>query len=227
MNLLNGRSVRLAAVCRHSWLRAAPPGPLRIAPSEVVFVTLHERQRILDCGVHVLQREVIVVLETLEASTEHAAQGLDGAVLPAPGLDWAIAHSIRVDADARRISQALTEPEYLEAWISMPDQVEGSSIIASKRPNGYRLDQYRAGRVVTSIVGSFLFRHQRKMRLSWRTMCRPNLAESLVDFRIRGNFGSSVIELRQTNFVSADDRLWHQTLWQCSLETLALILRAI
>ena len=30
---------------------------------------------------------------------------------------------IGVDADARRISQALTEPEYLEAWITMPDQV--------------------------------------------------------------------------------------------------------
>lgn len=176
---------------------------------------------------HVLQIEVIVVFETLEASPKQPAQHLRPRAHPTSSLDWSIAHSVSVDADARRVSQALTEPEYLEAWISMPDQVEGSWIIASKRSNGYGLDHWRAGRIVTSVVSSFLFCHQRKMRLSWRTMCGTNLAESLVDFRIRGNFGGSVIELRQTNFVSAADRLWHQTLWQRSLETLALIVRSM
>jgi len=145
----------------------------------------------------------------------------------APGSDWVIALSISVDADARRISQVLTEPEYLEAWISMPDQAEGSSIVASKWANGYRLDHWRAGRVVTSIIGSFFFCHQRKKRLSWRNVGRPNFAESLVDFRIRGNFGSSVLELRQTAFISADGYLWHQKLWHRSLGTLALILRSM
>jgi hypothetical protein len=177
---------------------------------------------------HALPRcEVKFVVETLSASPQQAVQGFSPAVHPAPRSDWAIALSIDVDADARRISQALTEPEYLEAWISMPDQSEGSSIVASKRANGYGLDHWRAGRVVTSIVGSFLSRHQRKMRLSWRNLCRPLSAESLVDFRIRGNFGSSVLELRQTAFISADDYLWHQTLWQRSLGSLALILRSM
>ena len=32
----------------------------------------------------------------------------------------------------------------------MPDQSEGSSIVASKRTNGYGLDHWRAGRVVTA-----------------------------------------------------------------------------
>lgn len=194
---------------------------------EIDFVTPQDRVRVLDRGVHILKKEVIVVLETLEASPEQPAQGLNHTVLPAPKLDWVIALSISVDADARRISQALTEPEYLEAWISMPDQVEGSSIVASKRSDGYGLDHWRAGRVVTSIIGSFLFCHRRKMRLSWRNTCRPNFAESFVDFRIRGNFGSSVLELRQTALVSADAYLWHQTLWQRSLETLALIVRSM
>jgi len=166
------------------------------------------------------------VVETLLGSPQQAVQGLTPALRPAPRTNWAIALSISVDADARRISQALTEPEYLEAWISMPDQSEGSSIVASKRANGYGLDHWRAGRVVTSIIGSFLTCHQRKMRLSWRNVCRPHSAESLVDFRIRGNFGSSVLELRQTAFISAEDYLWHQTLWQRSLESLALVLRS-
>ena len=166
------------------------------------------------------------MIEILEASPEQPAQRPHSCVPRMSHSDWAIVLSISVDADARRISQALTEPEYLEAWISMPDQAEGSSIIASKRADGYGLDHWRAGRVVASIIGSFLSCHQRKMRLRWRKECSPSFAESMVDFRIRGNFASSVLELRQTAFISADDYLWHQTLWQRSLETLALILRA-
>jgi hypothetical protein len=167
------------------------------------------------------------LVATLLDSPQQAVQGINPAVRQAPRLGLAIALSVNVDADARRISQALTEPEYLEAWICMPDQAEGSSIVASKRTNGYGLDHWRAGRVVTSIIGSFLSCHQRKMRLSWRNLRGPNSAESLVDFRIRGNFGSSVLELRQTAFISADDYLWHRTLWQRSLESLALILRSM
>ena len=167
------------------------------------------------------------MIEILEASPEQPAQRSHSCARPMSHSDWAIVLSIGVDADARRISQALTEPEYLEAWISMPDQSEGSSIVASKRANGYGLDHWRSGRVVTSIICSFLSCHRRKMRLRWRKVCSESFAESLVDFRIRGNFGSSVLELRQATFISADDHLWHLTLWQRSLETLALILRSM
>jgi hypothetical protein len=179
----------------------------------------------LDCGVHVLRIEVIVVLETLEASPMQPAPRLRPIVLPAPEQVRTIALSVEVDADARRISQALTEPEYLEAWICMPDHTGNSQIVASKREDGYRLDQIRAGCFVASFIGSFLFCHQRKMRLSWRDVADPGMTESLVDFRIRGNFASSIIELRHTALPSPREFFWHQQLWGVSLDRLATILR--
>ncbi len=106
--------------------------------------------------------------------------------------------SINVNADTHRICQALTVPEYLEAWIRIPDQPAGSQTLAYEHANGYRLDHSAAGRIVASIHGSYLFRHRRKMRLFWRTTRGLTCAESLVDFRLRGNFGSSILELRQT-----------------------------
>jgi hypothetical protein len=151
--------------------------------------------------------------------------------------DWAIALSVTVDADARRISQALTEPEYLEAWIVMPDQspdqapdhlpdhAKDSWIVASRNANGYRLDHCRAGRVISSVMGTFLFCHQRKMRLLWRNFGPSELAESLVDFRIRGKFASSVLELRHTALRSSDEFHWHQELWRASFARLASVLR--
>lgn len=175
---------------------------------------------------HVLKSEVIVVLETLEGSPEQPAQQLRSHVLSAPRPVRTIALSVVVDADARRISQALTEPEYLEAWICMPDRTADSQIVVSKRADGYRLDQVRAGSSVASFVGSFLFCHQRKMRLSWRDVADPGMTESLVDFRIRGNFASSILELRHTALPSAREFFWYQQLWGVSLARLATILRS-
>jgi hypothetical protein len=108
----------------------------------------------------------------------------------------------------------------------MPDQQNGSSIFASGTPNGYRLDHCRAGRIVTSVSGSFLFCHRRKMRLSWSTVGRPEHSASVVDFRIRGNFGSSVLQLRHTALHSTGELLWHQQLWLCSLHRLSGLLHS-
>lgn len=139
--------------------------------------------------------------------------------------EWSIAMSIDVDADAVRIFHALTVPEYLEAWISMPGEPEGSAVVASAAENGYRLDQYSAGSVALSIASSYLFCHHRKMRLFWRKTRSLICSESLVDFRLRGNFASSILELRHTAIASADEYLWHQSFWHGSLQKLAFLLR--
>jgi hypothetical protein len=172
------------------------------------------------------------VADTLQAPLGPAARDSFPAALVSPNVfappneDWAVFLSIGVDADARRISQALTEPEYLEAWIMIPGEGGESPIRATKKANGYRLDQYCAGRVIASFVGSFLFCHQRKMRLTWHNAARTDLPESLIDFRIRGNFGSSILELRHMALQSADDFFWYQQLWSASLPRLASILRS-
>ncbi|MGA2908720.1 MAG: hypothetical protein ABSE36_13540 [Terracidiphilus sp.] len=166
------------------------------------------------------------MLETLEAPPEQPAQRLRLCVLPVSRPVPAIALSVAVDADARRISQALTEPEYLEAWISLPNHSKDSRIIASKSADGYRLDQIRAGCSIASFVGSFLFCHQRKIRLSWRDVADPGMTETLVDFRIRGNFASSILELRHTALPSDREFFWYQQLWGVSLARLATILRS-
>jgi hypothetical protein len=143
-----------------------------------------------------------------------------------PETNWTIDLAIDVDADTRRIFQALTVPEYLEAWIDMPDQAEGSRVVASMETNGYRLDHYSGDHATVHITGSYLFCHQRKLRLFWRKICPHSSTESLVDFRLRGNFGSSILELRHSALGSADEFYWHRRLWQGSLEKLALLFRS-
>ncbi|MGB8031998.1 MAG: hypothetical protein WCF30_20290 [Terracidiphilus sp.] len=145
---------------------------------------------------------------------------------PACEANWTVAKSIGVDACTRRIFQALTLPEYLEAWIEMPDQTADSFVVASQDANGYRLSHCFAGRTAVSIASSYLFCHLRKMRMLWRKTRGPICAESVVDFRLRGNFGSSILELRHTELDSAEEFFWYQRLWQGSLKKLASLLRS-
>lgn len=136
----------------------------------------------------------------------------------------AINLAIDVDAETRRIFQALTVPEYIEAWITFPGQTGDSVIRAVEEGNGYRLDHYSAGRRETSIRSAYLFRHNRKMRMFWEKTQESNCDASLVDFRLRGNFGSSLLELRHTAIKSCAELDWHTSLWQDSLARLASLL---
>jgi hypothetical protein len=140
--------------------------------------------------------------------------------------DGSIAMSVCVNADAERIFQALTVPEFLETWISLPDRSNDSVLHATQHTNGYQLDHCCAGRMPTRITGYFLFCHRRKMRLVWRKAHGARHHRSVVDFRIRGNFGSSVLKLRHMELGSAEETLWHHELWQRSLERLASLLRS-
>src|ERR1700722_2178675 len=170
-------------------MRAAPPGKQQLVPLKDEFITLPVWMHHLDCGVHCVNGEVNLLLAALQESDTlqaipaqdiHSGDLLYPAIAASPDEDWAVFLTIGVDADARRISQALTEPEYLEAWITLPDLAEDSRIVATKKADGYRLNNYRADRIIASFVGSFLFCHQRKMRLSWRDTARTDLPESRV-----------------------------------------------
>jgi hypothetical protein len=163
------------------------------------------------------------VIETLPHSPRPALQQSVLSLAADPRTRFTIFKAVQVNADAHRISRALREPEYLEAWISIPGAAPGSFTRASAHDNGYRLDHHSAHCSAFSIRGSFLFCHLRKMRLFWRRTSHASSAESVVDFRVRGNFGSSVVELRHTALASAEEHAWHEALWRHSLEKLALL----
>lgn len=142
---------------------------------------------------------------------------------------WKIGISISVSADARRLSQTLTEPEYLETWLCLPHSNGTSHAIAARTGNDYRLDMYSGENLNAVITGSYLMSHQRKMLLSWtRTSVRSSSVTpsvSFVDIRLRGNFGSSTMELEHTGLNSAAEYFWQMAMWRASLEKLVGLMK--
>jgi hypothetical protein len=132
---------------------------------------------------------------------------------------WSIGTSICLNADVRRIFQLLTVPEYLEAWVCFPGYEAQTSPAASRQGNDYRLDFYAAGELKASISGAFLVCRQRKMLFTWTNIgVSPGL--SMVDIRLRGNFGSSILELNHTGLASAAEYFWQMSMWRASFEKL-------
>jgi hypothetical protein len=164
-----------------------------------------------------------MMTETSTHSRQPAPSQADLSSAPTRQNRLVLFKAIRVNADAHRISLALTASEYLEAWIHIPGAAPGSLTVAASQHNGYRLSHYSAHRAPLTLTGSFVFCHLRKMRLLWRKTADAYCTDSIVDFRLRGNFGSSFVELRHTALASADEYAWHEALWGRSLQKLALL----
>ncbi len=132
--------------------------------------------------------------------------------------------SICLNADVRRIFQLLTVPEYVEAWASLPGNDAETSVAASRSANDYRLDFCSAGDLKASISGTFLVCRQRKMLFTWLNLgISPGV--SIVDIRLRGNFGSSILELHHADIASAAEYFWQMTVWRASFEKLVQLVK--
>jgi hypothetical protein len=106
----------------------------------------------------------------------------------------------------------------------------GSFTLASSQDNGYRLTTTLLTTLPTAPPspsgGRIFFAIFAKFDCSGERPQTPSSAESVVDFRVRGNFGSSVVELRHTALASADECAWHEALWRRSLESSRSLFRS-
>jgi len=134
--------------------------------------------------------------------------------------------SIRMDvsihADTRRLFHALTYPEYVEAWLSLPGHHRGCSTIAGRYDREYLIEHFcDDGRQSILISGCYLVLRRHHAMFSWRIdgdICVP---ETEVEIHLRGDFERSTLILRHSGFASRRDSAWHQDMWNTSIGTLA------
>jgi hypothetical protein len=130
-----------------------------------------------------------------------------------------IAIRFTVHTDAARIFQALTKPEYLETWISLPGDDADSYLAGWRERNGYRLDHYRSGRRDMIIRTAWRICRRRKMLFTWTLTGDLTAPESLVYVGLSGNFSSTIVELHHRG-ISAADWSWQQEMWHNSIDRL-------
>jgi len=139
--------------------------------------------------------------------------------------DWrAISMEVSVAGTTRRVFEALTTPEYLEAWFSIPGCHSGCRATASHRVDGFLLQHYCGAGSVTTVSGSYSVFLRRKLIFSWQMSGVVNTTESVVDIRLCGDFERSTLRLRHNGLRSDEEFSWHTDLWTASLARLNRLL---
>src|SRR4051812_33619013 len=130
---------------------------------------------------------------------------------------------VSIQADTRRLFHALTAPEYLETWMSLPGERPGCSTVAARNDDEYLIEHSCDGSPSVLISGRYLVCRRRNLVLSWRVDGDRNLSETKVDIRLRGEFERTKLVLTHSGFGSRHDSAWHRTLWTASLNRLAAL----
>jgi Activator of Hsp90 ATPase homolog 1-like protein len=137
--------------------------------------------------------------------------------------NWDIQMRVGIRADHRRIVDAMTLPEYVEAWMRPTNSDPHTSVAALRIADRFRIDFYRFGALDSSITGSFRIYMHDKLTFTWRRFGPVEDAASIVNVVLQTDNGESLLELHHTGLPSIEEKVWHQRFWQASLSNLALI----
>lgn len=132
-----------------------------------------------------------------------------------------IAMTISLNADRHRIFQVLTVAEYMETWLTLPDQSPDSQLAVISNESNFRIDCRKQQQVDFSITGWFRTYRRSKLAFTWT---KPGLTESgssLVLMRLHGDFERTTLCLTHSGLGSGYERLWHLEMWKRSLDKLS------
>lgn len=145
-----------------------------------------------------------------------------GGRIPTGGLHLAI--SSIANAVRSRILQALTVPEYMEAWLCLPGDTM-PSVSASRTPNGYRIQRHGSCGCEIDIAGSYLTFRRTKLLFTWQDRAGVAGPESLVLIRLHGEFARTRLCLYHLGLGSREIRDWHLDMWKGSLDRLSALFK--
>jgi len=130
---------------------------------------------------------------------------------------------VSIRADARRLFHALTAPEYVELWLSIPGHHQDCWTIGTKSDHEFAIEHFCGGKRFVGISGKYAVCRRRNVMFTWRVEGSVCVPETQVDIRLRGDFERTTLMLRHTGFVSRHDFAWHHSLWNLSIGKLVAL----
>ena len=132
--------------------------------------------------------------------------------------------SALIEAEAQRVLYALTMPEYLEAWLVLPDVSRIECHSEQRSFDRFRIDLFYSDRPRESIHGSCYLSKPNMVTYLWGRERDGSGAKSLVEISLcRGDARRKLI-LRHIGLRDCEQRQWHKRMWAFSLEKLCRLL---
>lgn len=130
---------------------------------------------------------------------------------------------VSLAGNTRRVFEALSVPEYMEVWMSIPGH-SGCGASAVREDDGFVFEHSCSNGTVTKVSGTYLVCLRRKLVYSWNVTGMLSVHESLVDIRLCGDFERSILRLRHFQLQSDEESAWHKDFWTASLSRLNRLL---
>lgn len=142
----------------------------------------------------------------------------------AAGVLSSLSFVVNIEAVRNRIFQALTNAEYMETWLTIPGQRRGTAAVVTSNPEGFQIQYQDENAGAASIAGSYEACRRGKILFLWKCARGISAAPSKVAIRLYGNFSDTKLSLVHSGFCSEEDRSWHRTLWERSLDKMSRVL---
>jgi len=129
---------------------------------------------------------------------------------------WHVALTVSVHAERHRLYQALTLPEYMEAWVRLP-RARGQEISATCTAESYRIVGRSGDGTEISIAGIYRVSRRSKIIFTWKRGSASTVSASLVTIRLLGDFARTTLYLAHSGLASKAEYAWHREFWEGSL----------
>jgi uncharacterized protein YndB with AHSA1/START domain len=139
--------------------------------------------------------------------------------LPSTEHPFSTSATTSVNADRHRIYQALTEPEYVEAWFSAPGALAGSTAVFSQE-NSLSIRYFCTPQQQFRILCSYQVRRRSKLVFTWQHFLYAEATSSVVKIRLHGDFGRTIVHVTHVGLTQSEQELY-ECLWVSSLRKLS------
>jgi len=138
-----------------------------------------------------------------------------------------VSESVHIQAEVRRVLYALATPEYMEAWLQLPDVDRVECYTERRSFDRFRIDLLSFGERQQSIYGSCFLSKPNRITYLWELDRTGGRARSKVEIHLLGGPDRCILKLRHSGFSSQDEREWHSTMWRRSLVKLCRLIEGI
>jgi uncharacterized protein YndB with AHSA1/START domain len=153
--------------------------------------------------------------------------GFDESVVPAqspvPPGDAEIFASAQIKAEIPRMLHALAVPEYMEAWLQLPDTERIECRSDPRSFDRFRIDLFTAGRRRGSIHGSCFLAKPNRITYMWENPAVEGL-RSLVEIRLWSNSTRCTLRLKHSGLNTREEKEWYSRMWRDSLPKLCALM---
>jgi uncharacterized protein YndB with AHSA1/START domain len=135
--------------------------------------------------------------------------------------------SVRIQAETRRVLYALATPEYMEAWLQLPEAERVECYPERRSFDRFRIDLHSAGQRQQSIYGSCLLCKPNRVTYLWERENAGSRLRSVVEIHLLSSPSHCTLKLKHSGLSNENEKIWHSAMWGRSLVKLRRLMEGI